>query len=80
VEANMDIITPVRVTLAFKSAKFEPLRLLGNDVTSLLPQPKVDFRTQRTQGYIDTTFVDQDMRVGRSPGGSLFVFVREKRR
>jgi hypothetical protein len=45
----------------------------------VLPRPKVDFRTPTNQGYIETTYVDEEVRVGRSPGGSVFVFVREKK-
>lgn len=43
-----------------------------------------DFINSPNVGYIETTFVNERMRIGRSPGGpgggggSIFVFVREK--
>lgn len=78
VEASSTTLSPSRISLTFRSARFEALRVAGFDVTDVLPKPKVDFRTPANVGYIETTFVDETMRVGRSPGGSVFIFVRER--
>lgn len=78
VEASSQILSPSRIAITFRSARLEPNRVAGMDVSDFLPKPKIDFRTPTNAGYIESTYVDDTIRIGRSPGGSIFVFVRER--
>ncbi|TFJ82584.1 hypothetical protein NSK_006010 [Nannochloropsis salina CCMP1776] len=82
VEATSEILSPTRLSLTFQSAGFEPVTLFGMEVEQQLRVPKVDFWRSPNVGWIETTYVDEKIRIGRSPGGlggqgSVFVFVRE---
>eukprot|EP00525_Craspedostauros_australis_P013552 CAMPEP_0198123316 /NCGR_PEP_ID=MMETSP1442-20131203/37212_1 /TAXON_ID= /ORGANISM="Craspedostauros australis, Strain CCMP3328" /LENGTH=308 /DNA_ID=CAMNT_0043782509 /DNA_START=325 /DNA_END=1251 /DNA_ORIENTATION=+ len=72
---------PMRVGLDFESVKLEPVELLGQDTSGVLPPlgfdlPKL-FELPDDVGYFDVTFLDDDMLIIRqnAPGG-LFVLSR----
>ncbi|CAM9821404.1 unnamed protein product [Scytosiphon promiscuus] len=67
-----------RLTLSFRSSQYSPQTLLGRDVSSTLPPLKVSFPEipGTNAGWVDTTFIDEDIRVARAFGGNLFVLAR----
>lgn len=67
-----------RLTLSFRSSQYSPQTLLGRDVSSTLPPLKVSFPEipGTNAGWVDTTFIDEEIRVARAFGGNLFVLAR----
>lgn len=57
-----------RITLSFRSSQYAPQTLLGRDVSSTLPPFKISFPEipGTNAGWIDTTFIDEEIRVARS--------------
>lgn len=57
-----------RITLSFRSSQYAPQTLLGRDVSSTLPPFKIRFPEipGTNAGWIDTTFIDEEIRVARS--------------
>lgn len=56
-----------RLTLSFRSSQYSPKTLLGRDVSSTLPPLRVKFPEipGTNAGWVDTTFIDEDIRVAR---------------
>lgn len=56
-----------RLTLSFRSSQYSPMTLLGRDVSSTLPPLKVSFPEipGTNAGWVDTTFIDEEIRVAR---------------
>jgi len=78
VQAEGEIESDSRISIKFRSTSFEPQSLLGRDATGL-PQPKFNIPSARgVAGWIETTYVDETMRVCRAPGNSVFVLIRVK--
>lgn len=50
--------------------------LLGRDVSTTLPPLKIDFPQPTNVGWVDTTYVDDDIRIARAFGGNVFVLAR----
>eukprot|EP00640_Fibrocapsa_japonica_P002649 CAMPEP_0113944118 /NCGR_PEP_ID=MMETSP1339-20121228/30647_1 /TAXON_ID=94617 /ORGANISM="Fibrocapsa japonica" /LENGTH=249 /DNA_ID=CAMNT_0000949193 /DNA_START=192 /DNA_END=940 /DNA_ORIENTATION=- /assembly_acc=CAM_ASM_000762 len=81
VRARGKVESSKRIAINFLSSELQPQTLLGRDITGLfssLPPLKVEFPTQAPQpfGYVDTTYVDDEMRVARSLGENLFVLIK----
>ncbi len=59
-----------RLTLSFRSSQYSPKTLLGRDVSSTLPPLKVNFPEipGTNAGWVDTTFIDEEIRVARYCG------------
>lgn len=65
-----------RITLSFRSSQYSPQTLLGRDVSATLPPLKFSLPQIPGAGWVDTTFIDDDIRVARAFGGNLFVLAR----
>lgn len=77
VAAKGTIASSKRLNLTFISSKFAPVSFLGMEVESTLPPLKIDFpQVINNVGWLDHTFVDEDIRVGRSIGDNCFVLLR----
>jgi len=86
-----DAIKPVpRIRIAFASVTIEGVSVFGNSIPDIIPSwlrsIKLAFPASlrgdggdplESQGYFDTTYVDQDLRISRGNNGALFVLVRE---
>jgi len=69
---NIDL-TPARGLL-------QPLQEVATAVARTLsgqPPLKFPIRTDQAQSWLLTTFLDEDIRISRGDGGSLFVLLRE---
>ncbi|CAM9372398.1 unnamed protein product [Discosporangium mesarthrocarpum] len=65
-----------RINLTFRRSEYSPQTLLGLDV-STLPPLGINFpQAVSNVGWLDTTYVDEDLRIGRALGGNLFVLTR----
>lgn len=65
-----------RISLAFRSSQYLPQMLLGRDVSATLPPFTINLPQLPGAGWVDTTYVDDDIRVARAFGGNLFVLAR----
>jgi len=74
VKANGTIEGEMRVNITFVRSGIAARRFLGFDVPSSLPKLEAPLRSP--VGWIDTTFLDKDMRIARAPGDNVFVLVR----
>lgn len=69
-----------RMDITFVESQFRPESFVGFDIPTRLPKLKVGLG--RPVGFIETTFLDTDLRVARVPAGprqneNLFVLMRE---
>lgn len=69
----------VKIDITFTESSFKPETLAGYDVRRL---PPLRYGLRSPVGYIETTFLDADIRVARAPplggdGGGVFVLLRD---
>ncbi len=87
VTARLTPVSDVRVQVNFERSVFGLKRLLNDQsldalVTqlasdSILPALTLPFNQQRQPGWLDTTYLDEDLRIGRGNRDSLFVLAKE---
>lgn len=86
--AEAEVLDSRRVGLVFNDGRLEPRRFLGLDVSALpaVPLPVVSLpsailtsisKAIGRQISLETTYLDSEMRVGRSPREDIFVLVRD---
>ncbi|CAN8075533.1 unnamed protein product [Agarophyton chilense] len=66
-----------RIDIRFKSVKFKPVSVVGFQLPDVLSPPPI--RVGSPKGYIETTFLDDDIRIARAPptnSSNLFVLQR----
>ncbi|KAJ8900968.1 hypothetical protein NDN08_000265 [Rhodosorus marinus] len=71
-EADGDNILNIK----FENQKFTPQSLLGRDILGKLPPLELALRGVAT-GYIETSYLDEEMRIATSIGNNIFVLIRE---
>lgn len=76
VNAAAKVESEKRISLKFRSSQYLPQTLLGWDVSNTFPPLTINLPQLPGAGWVDTTFVDQDIRVARALGGNLFVLAR----
>eukprot|EP00741_Cyanophora_paradoxa_P016836 tig00020943_g16260.t1 len=77
VDASVEAVSPVRLQVAFQRAKLTPGKVLGRPLSFLPPlQVPISSSAGNQNTYLDTTFLDEDMRIGRGVGTSVFVLTR----
>lgn len=79
VEARASVQSPSIASLTFDNVSFRPQSLVGLRVSDIFRSPKVPLG--RPVGAIDTTFLDDDLRISRVTAGNgknVFVLVREQ--
>ena len=89
VRANFEVLSDVRVKVNFTQAMIGSQAIANFDLDSFLtlmeyrperiPALKLKFSEQREQqGWLDITYLDGDLRVGRGNQGNVFVLERVK--
>lgn len=76
VNAASKVESDKRISLVFRSSQYLPQTLLGRDVSATLPPFTINLPQLPGAGWVDTTYVDDDIRVARAFGGNLFVLAR----
>ena len=86
VVARFDVVSEQRLDVSFERAVFGLQRLAGyqtpeawiNVLDSGKRLPAIDFQIKRRErpGWIDITYLDQELRINRGNAGSLFVLQR----
>eukprot|EP00276_Gloeochaete_wittrockiana_P004956 CAMPEP_0184648682 /NCGR_PEP_ID=MMETSP0308-20130426/5832_1 /TAXON_ID=38269 /ORGANISM="Gloeochaete witrockiana, Strain SAG 46.84" /LENGTH=317 /DNA_ID=CAMNT_0027080723 /DNA_START=79 /DNA_END=1032 /DNA_ORIENTATION=+ len=79
VEASLEVVSPVRLQVTFERAQFKVERFFGQKL-NFLPTLQAPIRSvsSGSTNYLDTTYIDDDFRIGRGLGSSVFVLVRVK--
>lgn len=73
------INSDTRIDIRFTAVRFKPTYVIGFDIPDRFSLPSV--KVGSPTGYIDTTFLDDDLRIARAPpgiGGQLNLFVLER--
>jgi len=72
-EADGDNILNIK----FENQKFSPQSLLGRDVLGTFPPVELAMGGL-AKGYIETSYLDEEMRIAKSIGNNIFVLIRER--
>ncbi len=85
--ARFEATSERRVQVKFERSIFGLSRLIGyespvefiNEIESGKKFPAVDFGfdSREQQGWLDITYLDSDLRIGRGNEGSVFVLTKE---
>lgn len=89
VRANFEVLNDLRVKVNFTQAMLGSQAIANFDLDSFLdlmeyrpeqiPAVKIKFSEQREQkGWLDITYLDEDLRIGRGNQGNVFVLERVK--
>lgn len=79
VPASVDVFGQ-KIDLTPARGLLQPLQEVAKAVARTLsgaPPLKFPIQTDRAQSWLLTTFLDEDIRISRGDGGSLFVLLRE---
>nr|PNR47988.1 hypothetical protein PHYPA_012461 [Physcomitrium patens] len=79
IPSNLDIMGQ-KIDLSFAMGLLKPLQDVATTIIrNLSGQPPLKFSIQndRAQSWLLTTFLEEDLRISRIDGGSMFVFLRE---
>ncbi|PXF49420.1 Plastid-lipid-associated protein, chloroplastic [Gracilariopsis chorda] len=63
-----------RIDIVFKGVQFKPMSIAGLELPGALSTPSIAIGSPR--GYIETTFLDEDIRILRAPRSNVFVLQR----
>ncbi|CEM35772.1 unnamed protein product [Vitrella brassicaformis CCMP3155] len=78
VRASAEVESDSKLYLTFQSVAFEPDTFLGQLVPRNWPWPKVNLNREgrRGGGPVETTYVDEDLRIARGFGNELYVLTK----
>lgn len=82
VEGACKTLSPTRVSLAFVGGRFQPLSspfslpAASLSLPDAIASPLQDALAERV--YLETTFLDEDMRIARGPGRELYVLSKHE--
>uniref|UniRef100_A0A7S0G6A7 Plastid lipid-associated protein/fibrillin conserved domain-containing protein n=1 Tax=Rhodosorus marinus TaxID=101924 RepID=A0A7S0G6A7_9RHOD len=77
VKATAEVDGDNILNIKFENQKFSPQSLLGRDVLGKLPALELGLRGVAA-GYIETSYLDEEMRIAKSIGNNIFVLIRER--
>lgn len=88
VVAHFEVISPQRVDVFFDRTILTPQRLISYrsprsfiqaiESGQKFPPLDISYQTKQASGWLETTYLDEDLRIGRGNEGSIFVLSKEK--
>mmetsp|Transcript_16799 Transcript_16799/g.29086 ORF Transcript_16799/g.29086 Transcript_16799/m.29086 type:complete len:301 (-) Transcript_16799:84-986(-) len=73
VVASAEVVSPIRLQIRFEKASLRAQKFLGNSLSFLPPLSAQLPASSNAETYLDTTYLDEDMRIARGIGSSVFV-------